>query len=433
MRQGYLSEYFEGVAAKRLSAVEADETRSHQHEYHATKNMQAFLGSPDEKTRIDARFLYLTDEDTDPIVEDAFLTLYNCRNGKPRAPEYHLYFPTTTVSLNASEGDLLVIAKKRDGGLLVIIAENGSSISRQIEWLFGFADLAHPGFSVKSELETEQDRIEFASRFILESIGVVVETSDETYLDVMLKKFQGKLPTTRDFSAYARSTLKDLDARAAPDLVIIAWMEREEILFRTLERYLIADRLSEGFFLPSHGGISRAGFLFHSGKDLNGFHKKINGVDVDTFISFSLSVQNRRKSRVGLALENHLEVLFAENGLRYTRTAVTENKAKPDFLFPGVTEYHNPAYDSLKLTMLGVKSTCKDRWRQVLAEADRIHNKHLLTLETAISTHQTDEMASKCLQLVLPRGLHQTYTPAQQAWLMDVEAFTDMVRSQQTA
>lgn len=83
--------------------------------------------------------------------------------------------------------------------------------------------------------------------------------------------------------------------------------------------------------------------------------------------------------------------------------------------------------------MLGVKSTCKDRWRQVLAEADRIDDKHLLTLETSISTHQTDEMAAKRLQLVLPRGLHQTYTPAQQAWLMDVATFTDLVRSRQNS
>ncbi|MEO9384247.1 type II restriction endonuclease [Chromobacterium phragmitis] len=433
MKPGYLSEYFEGVAAKRLSAVEADETRSNQHEYHATKKVQAFLGSPEEKTRIPARFLYLTDDDPDPIVEDAFLTLYNCRKGKPRAPEYHLYFPTTTVSLNASEGDLLVIAKKRDGDLLVIIAENGSSIGRQIEWLFGFADLAHPGFSVKSELETEQDRIEFASRFILENIGIAVETSEDTYLDDMLRRFSGRFPSTREFSAYARSTLKDLSPLDQPDLVLMTWMEREEILFRTLERYLIADRLSLGFIDPSISLISPAGFLFHSDKTTNGIRKEVNGVDVDSFISFSLSVQNRRKSRVGLALENHLELLFAENGLRYTRTAVTENKAKPDFLFPGVTEYHNPAFDSLKLTMLGVKSTCKDRWRQVLAEADRIDDKHLLTLETAISTYQTDEMAAKRLQLVLPRSLHQTYTPAQQAWLMDVASFTELVRARQNA
>lgn len=410
MKRGYLSEYFEGVAAKRLSAVEADETRSNQHEYQATKQLRNFLGSPQEKTRMPASFMYLNDDDSEPIVEDAFLTLYNCRKDKPRSAEYHLYFPTTNVSLNACEGDLLVIAKKRDGSLLVIIAENGSSIARQIEWLFGFSDLAHPGFSVKSELETEQDRIEFASRFILENIGVVVETSAETYLDVMLEKFDGRFPTTREFSAYARSTLKDTEPRDEPDIVLMMWMEREEILFRTLERYLIADRLSNGF----EGDASA-------------------GVDVDGFLSFSLSVQNRRKSRVGLALENHLEVLFRESGLRYARTAVTENKAKPDFLFPGVVEYHDPNYDSLRLTMLGVKSTCKDRWRQVLAEADRINDKHLLTLETAISTQQTDEMAAKRLQLVLPRGLHQTYTSTQQAWLMDVATFTDLVRSRQAS
>lgn len=411
MKPGYLSEYFEGVAAKRLSAVEADETRSNQHEYHATKKMQVFLGSPEEKTKMPARFLYLSDDDLDPTVDDAFLTLYNCRKDKPRAPEYHLYFPTTTVSLNASEGDLLVIAKKRDGGLLVIIAENGSSIGRQIEWLFGFADLAHPGFSVKSELETEQDRIEFASRFILENIGITVETSEESFLDDMLARFAGRFPTTREFSAYARSTLKDLSPQEHPDLVLMTWMEREEILFRTLERYLIADRLSQGFTDEDSAGV----------------------VDVDGFLSFSLSVQNRRKSRVGLALENHLELLFSENGLRYTRTAVTENKAKPDFLFPGVAEYHNPSFDSLKLTMLGVKSTCKDRWRQVLAEADRIDDKHLLTLETAISTNQTDEMAAKRLQLILPRSLHKTYTRPQQAWLMDVEAFMGLARQRQNS
>jgi hypothetical protein len=322
--------------------------------------------------------------------------------------EYRLYYKTTRVSLNAAAGDLLVIAKQRDSGLLVIIAENNSSIARQIEWLFGFTDLAHPGFSVKSELETAQDRIAFASRFILESIGIVVELSDDTYLDFMLEKFQGKFPTTRDFSAYARSTLSDLNARDEPDLVIMAWMEREEILFRTLEGHLIGDRL------------------------LLGFADQINSsVDVNGFLSFSLSVQNRRKSRVGLALENHLEALFLENGLRYKRTAVTENKSKPDFIFPGQEEYHNSLYDPLKLTMLGVKSTCKDRWRQVLAEADKIEDKHLLTLETAISTYQTDEMASKRLQLVVPRGLHETYTSIQKAWLMDVAAFTALVRQRQ--
>ncbi len=83
--------------------------------------------------------------------------------------------------------------------------------------------------------------------------------------------------------------------------------------------------------------------------------------------------------------------------------------------------------------MPGVKSPSKVRWRQVLAEADRINQKYLLTLEASISKHQTDEMQAKNLQLVLPRGLHKTYTPEQQAWLMDLSSFTDLVRERQDA
>lgn len=136
---------------------------------------------------------------------------------------------------------------------------------------------------------------------------------------------------------------------------------------------------------------------------------------------------------MGLALENHLEVLFAGCGIQYTRTAKTENKARPDFIFPSESAYRDPAFNPLRLTMLGVKSTCKDRWRQVLSEADRIDHKHLLTLETSISVHQTDEMKAKALQLVLPRGLHETYTLQQQAWLMDFSSFSALVRERQDA
>jgi hypothetical protein len=182
----------------------------------------------------------------------------------------------------------------------------------------------------------------------------------------------------------------------------MAWMEREEILFRTLEKHIITERLTQGF---------------HD--------------DVDGFLSFSLSVQNRRKSRVGFALENHMEVVFTECGIQYQRGANTEGRSKPDFLFPGRKEYCNADYNPILLTMLGVKSTCKDRWRQVLAEAKRIEDKHLLTLEAAISQHQTDEMKEQRLQLVLPKGLHQTYTRAQQGWLIDVAEFIDIVRSRQ--
>jgi hypothetical protein len=313
-----------------------------------------------------------------------------------------LYFPSNTVTLSAKSGDLLVIAKKPDDSLLAIIAEKDTTIARQMMWLFGFLDLTQPGFSIRENLESEHDRIEFASRFILENIGISVETKADTWLEHMIQKFGGTFPKTKEFSAYARSTLNDIDIFNNRDEALMSWMEREEILFRAFEKYLISERLSQGF-----------------------------NDDVDGFIAYSLSVQNRRKSRAGFALENHLEHLFHEIGIKYSRTAVTENKAKPDFIFPGIKEYHSPEFNPLLLTMLGVKSSCKDRWRQVLSEADRIENKHLLTLEAAISKNQTDEMISKSLQLVLPKAIHQTYSAEQQIWLMDVTSFSNIVLERQ--
>ena len=78
--------------------------------------------------------------------------------------------------------------------------------------------------------------------------------------------------------------------------------------------------------------------------------------------------------------------------------------------------------------MLASKSTCKDRWRQVLAEASRIRTKHLLTLEPAISTHQTSEMEAHGLRLVVPAQLHDTYTDSQRAWLSDLCSYIELVR-----
>ena len=413
MKKGYLSEYFEGVAVKVLSSVEADTLISNQHEFNGVGALKDILGEPEGRVRYEAKFLYLTDFDDDPISEDGFLTWYDSRE-KARNErgvmrwEYRLYFPTNRVSQCANAGDILVVAMKPDNTLLAIVAEAETTIAQQILWLFGFSDLSHPGFSIREELETEQDRIEFASRFILESIGVLVEVAEENLLDAMLNKFKGAFPTTKEFSTYARSTVPDIHSQDGHDTALMAWMNREEILFRTLEKYLIGERLVQGFL-------------------------KEQEVDVDSFISFSLSVQNRRKSRAGLALENHLEILFKESGIQYSRNPVTENKAKPDFIFPGIKEYQDSKYQELKLTMLGVKTSCKDRWRQVLSEADRIKRKHLLTLEAAISKNQTDEMKMKNLQLVLPEALHSTYSTEQQSWLITLSGFTELVKERQNS
>jgi hypothetical protein len=103
---------------------------------------------------------------------------------------------------------------------------------------------------------------------------------------------------------------------------------------------------------------------------------------------------------------NHLAELFTRHGLRFTPQARTEASNQPDSFFSGEREYHDAAFNAALLVMLGVKSTSKDRWRQVLTEADRIPQKHLCTLEAGISAKQTDEMRRQQLTLVVPTGLH---------------------------
>jgi hypothetical protein len=115
-----------------------------------------------------------------------------------------------------------------------------SSSGRPLEWLFGFTDLSDAGFEVKEALDTEKDRLQFASRLILESIGIEVETEPvaKDFLDAILRRFGATFPTTREFSAFARPTLKDVSAREDQDKALMAWMEREEILFRALEGFV---------------------------------------------------------------------------------------------------------------------------------------------------------------------------------------------------
>ena len=82
--------------------------------------------------------------------------------------------------------------------------------------------------------------------------------------------------------------------------------------------------------------------------------------------------------------------------------------------------------------MLGAKSTCKDRWRQVLAEADKIPRQHLLTLEPGISEPQTDQMVAANLQLVVPQSIQESYTAGQRAWLWNLAEFIRDVESRAT-
>ncbi|MEC5384676.1 type II restriction endonuclease [Uliginosibacterium sp. H3] len=410
-----IADYFEGVAAKHLSAVDASKKKGvhKQHEIGGLPEVgfRQYLGSPskDEKLAYPARLVYLSDTEDAPTVCEDTLTWYDVRWKHPtRSAEYRLYYRSNAVTAMFSEGDFFLIGKRTDGSLLLVFCPPESTAEAQLRAVFGL-DTVGDSFS-KGVVSASS--LLLPVRLLLEDLGLITAEQDEQgkWLDLLLGRFGGEtFPATAAFSMLARETLKgDFDPVADPDAALMAWMDHEEFLFRIYERHIVQQRLRQGF-----------------GAD---------GDDVDEFISYSLSVQNRRKSRVGHAFEGHLEELFATNNLLFERARgkgkVTENNAKPDFLFPGFAAYHDSTFPAQRLTMLGAKTTCKDRWRQVLAEADRVEKKHLVTLEPAISSAQTDEMASAFLQLVVPASIQTTYSEKQRGALQRIGEFIAHVKAQ---
>jgi hypothetical protein len=407
MKVGYLSKYFTAVGAKRLKPVEINPKVSHQHEINGGNPLRPILGK-DRKTNFPVDFKWIG-ENNESIACASSATWYDTREYDPsRSAEFRLFYKENEVMLAAQEGDMFYFAERPDRTYLIIIAPGESTIERQLNWLFGLPETIYDKFKTQNVLESDKS-LDITTRFILEELGIVVEESEGAYLDSLLEiaGYNLTFPTTKEFSLFARKTLiNKVNPLEEPDTTLMEWMNREEQLFRRLERKIVEQRIKAGF-------------------------EDKEGIDVEGFISYSLSVQNRRKARAGFAFENHLEALFTAHNLTYSRTAVTENKTKPDFIFPDIMSYRNEMFPASTLTMLGVKTTCKDRWRQVLPEASRIATKHLLTLEPGISENQTNEMQAHNVQLVLPYSIHETFKTSQKSWLFKVSDFIDLTSERQ--
>lgn len=175
--------------------------------------------------------------------------------------------------------------------------------------------------------------------------------------------------------------------------------ECEYQVFRSVERYHSMPRIIAGF------------------------------ASVDAFVEYAGSLMNRRKSRGGRSLELHAREIFEEEHVAYSWTPRTEQNRSPDFIFPSIESYHDTRWPEGRLRMLAAKTTCKDRWRQILNEADRIETKHLLTLQEGISVAQHQEMRQANVRLVVPQRLLRAY-PAEVAQdLMTFEQFIADVRA----
>lgn len=157
-----------------------------------------------------------------------------------------------------------------------------------------------------------------------------------------------------------------------------------------------------------------------------GFH------DLEDFLARAQKILQRRKSRSGRSLELHARQIFLEENLiegrDFSHQPESDRGQKPDFLFPSEAAYKNEAFPADRLRMLAVKTTCKDRWRQIIPEANRIRLKHLLTIQEGVSENQFREMTESGIKLVVPIGLVNSFPESVRPHLQSLESFIGDIR-----
>jgi len=259
-------------------------------------------------------------------------------------------------------------------------------------------------------LNTEDDIDAYLSAFGMspaDTNNLVKRTQEdgdeEAIIREWLSTIGGTFPESPLISSAAQAIydrISGANRKASMDDLLIGWTEEEYKLFRSIEEELYLGTVSSGFS------------------------------SIEDFVAFANSVLNRRKSRAGKSMEHHLEEIFRRSQLEFTPQAKTEGKKRPDFVFPSEAAYHDESFPIEKLCTLAAKTTCKDRWRQILNEADRFRGrtKYLCTLQQGISANQMDEMAAEQVTLVVPRAYLKAFPKEKRAEIWTLDRFVGYVR-----
>jgi len=148
---------------------------------------------------------------------------------------------------------------------------------------------------------------------------------------------------------------------------------------------------------------------------------------IDEFLGVAATIMGRRKSRAGRSLENHVAKALERSGIEHD-LRVRDVQGAPDLVIPGVEQYRDLKFPRNQVFVVGVKTTCKDRWRQILNEGPLVKQKYLLTVQPGISAPQVKEMIQSDVTLVVPEPLHQQYPTEVRPLLNSVEEFLDQVQ-----
>jgi hypothetical protein len=266
-------------------------------------------------------------------------------------------------------------------------------------------------------LQTDEEIDDFFAALNLSSINtgkIIPKQFEQTAEEKLYKCFVGFLhslsadfPSTFELATNARNCYNnafEISKKVItenPDREILNWLDAEFQLFKTIENDRYSIRIQTTF------------------------------KTVEELIETANTILNRRKSRAGKSLEHHLAEIFKTFDLKFDTQSVTEDKKRPDFLFPSVEAYFNSTFDEKNLTVLASKTTCKDRWRQILNEADRVKVKHLFTLQQGISKNQLEEMYKYNVCLVVPKQYMKSFPEGFRDKILSLDSFIKQIQFKQ--
>lgn len=318
----------------------------------------------------------------DSVTTDSVVTWY----GKLTRQEYRL---------TRFGRDFPFLAADMVGNLLVLIPKTMD------EFLAYVLDLDEDIEEIQASLG-----VEVTGSWGIYQDGVAQVESEDECVERHFRHFAATLddfPSGARFSEEARAALvnclANFPALNADDRLLTS-MDAEYSLFRLVERQLCQSQIVRVFR------------------------------DVDDFLNTASSIMNRRKSRAGRSLENHVEYLLKEAGIPHQMRPDVDGN--PDVVIPDREAYYSTDFPRDRVFVVGVKTTCKDRWRQVLQEGSLVQEKHILTLQRGISDDQLNKMHAARISLIVPQKLHPYYPRDRQIILMDVEGFIATVRAKLT-
>jgi hypothetical protein len=369
---------------KFISANDAGDTGAHQSGFYIPKNsVELIFDTPGVKGENKDRFVKIKWQN-EFETESRFIYYGTRTRNEYRLTRFGKGFPFLSDN---HVGDLLIISQISkdyyEGYVL--------SFDEDIEDFFAT-------FNISSN-QTNQ--------LINKTVSITAKESILKCFLLYVENLKSDFPPTIEIANKAREcfnqahNIKANDIRNNPDKGLIDWLDAEYQLFKTIENLRYKDKLATPF------------------------------KEVENLVEFANMILNRRKSRAGKSLEHHLAEIFNTFSLEYKSQAITEDNKKPDFIFPNSSAYQNPKFNTDKLVFLASKTTCKDRWRQIINEADRIKIKHLFTLQQGISSNQLKEMYKYNVCLVVPKPYLKSFPLEFHSKIFTLDNFINYVAEKQ--